>query len=102
MLKKLATVSLTSGLPLIRPLWMLDPNDPSCHSVTDEFSIGDEIIVAPVLYFGAREREIYLPAGVWKDGIDYSLRKGSRWIHDYRVEEDQVAYFEKMPDDTRL
>nr|AIA83474.1 CAZy families GH31 protein [uncultured bacterium] len=34
--------------------------------------------------------------------MDGSLRKGNRWIHDYRVEEDQVAFFEKMPDDTKF
>lgn len=101
-LKKYARVSLNLGLPIIRPLWMLDHNDPSCHTVMDEFSIGEDIIVAPVLNYGAREREVYLPAGVWKDGIDGSLRKGSRWIHNYAVGEDQVAFFEKMPDDTRF
>ncbi|XP_019763989.1 myogenesis-regulating glycosidase isoform X2 [Dendroctonus ponderosae] len=101
-LKKYARVSLNLGLPIIRPLWMLDPNDSSCHTVADEFSIGEDIIVAPILYSRSREREVYLPAGVWKDGIDGSLRKGSRWIHDYRVEEGKVAYFEKMPDDTRF
>lgn len=81
---------------------MLDSNDPSCHMVTDQFSVGNELIVAPVLHSGMRQREVYLPTGVWKDGIDGSLRKGSRWIHDYRVEEDQIAYFKKMPLDTRL
>ncbi|XP_076259597.1 myogenesis-regulating glycosidase isoform X2 [Rhynchophorus ferrugineus] len=101
-LKKYAKVSLNLGLPIIRPLWMLDPSDPSCHTVMDEFSIGEDIIVAPILQYGVREREVYLPAGVWKDGIDGSLRKGNRWIHDYRVEEDQVAFFEKMPDDTKF
>lgn len=81
---------------------MLDSNDPACHMVIDQFSVGNDLIVAPVLYSGIRQREVYLPAGVWKDGIDGSLRKGSRWIHDYRVEEDEVAYFKKMPLDTRL
>lgn len=102
MLKKFARESLDSGLPLIRPLWMLEPSDSSSHVVNDQFAVGDEIIVAPMLSSGAREREVYLPAGVWKDGIDGSLRKGSRWIHDYRVPEDQVAYFVKMPDNTRF
>ncbi|XP_074028988.1 myogenesis-regulating glycosidase isoform X2 [Leptinotarsa decemlineata] len=101
-LKKFARVSLNLGLPIIRPLWMLDAEDPNCHLAVDEFSIGDEIIVAPVLSSGFREREVYLPAGVWKDGIDGSLRKGSRWIHDYHVERNEVAYFERMPDDTRF
>ncbi|CAG9817998.1 unnamed protein product [Phaedon cochleariae] len=101
-LKKFARVSLNIGLPLIRPLWMLDSEDPNCHQVSDEFSIGDDIIVAPIIDSGRRQREVYLPAGVWKDGIDGGLRKGSRWIHDYRVEEHQVAYFERMPDNTRF
>ncbi|XP_044756321.1 myogenesis-regulating glycosidase isoform X2 [Coccinella septempunctata] len=102
LLKKYARIALDTGLPMVRPLWMMDPNDTSCHSVVDEFSIGDDLIVAPVLYSGSKQREVYLPAGVWKDGIDGSFRKGSRWIHNYKVEEDQIAYFEKMPDNTRL
>ncbi|XP_011872038.1 PREDICTED: uncharacterized protein LOC105564344 isoform X2 [Vollenhovia emeryi] len=102
LLKKYANETLDTGLPIIRPLWMLDPADPACHVVVDEFSVGEELIVAPVLYSGSRQREVYLPAGVWRDGIDGSLRKGSRWIHNYRVAEDKVAYFVKMPDNTRF
>ncbi|XP_076231936.1 uncharacterized protein LOC143177703 isoform X2 [Calliopsis andreniformis] len=102
LLKKYAEETLQNGLPIIRPLWMLDPGDPACHVVVDEFSVGEELIVAPVLYSGSRQREVYLPAGVWRDGIDGSLRKGSRWIHNYRVAEDKVAYFVKMPDNTRF
>lgn len=45
---------------------------------------------------------VYLPQGVWKDGIDGSLRKGSRWMHGYRVPKDKIAYFRKMPDNTRF
>ncbi|XP_065157579.1 myogenesis-regulating glycosidase isoform X2 [Atheta coriaria] len=97
-----AKVALDSGMPLIRPLWMLEPNDQACHIVNDEFAIGEDLIVAPMLYSKGRQREVYLPAGVWKDGIDGSLRKGSRWIHDYRIEEDKIAYFERKPDDTRF
>ncbi|CAH1099618.1 unnamed protein product [Psylliodes chrysocephalus] len=101
-LQRFARVSLNLGLPIIRPLWMLGAEDPACHLAVDEFSIGDDIIVAPILHKGSRKREIYLPAGVWRDGIDHTLRKGSRWIHEYKVEEQDVAYFERMPDDTRF
>lgn len=90
------------GTPLVRPLWMLDNNDPACHTVADEFTIGDELLVAPILYQGITEREIYLPAGVWKDGLNGDMRKGSRWVHDYRAEVDQVPFFIKMPDNTRF
>ncbi|KAJ8688564.1 hypothetical protein QAD02_024359 [Eretmocerus hayati] len=102
LLKKYANITLDTGLPIIRPLWMLDPIDSACHLVVDEFSVGEELIVAPILHSGSRQREVYLPAGVWKDGIDKSLRKGSRWIHNYRVAQNEIAYFVKMPDDMRF
>lgn len=102
LLKKSAREALDFGIPLIRPLWMLDPSDSACHMVVDEFSVGDEIIVAPILRPSTHEREVYLPAGVWKDGIDGSLRKGSRWIHSYKVSLDKIAYFTKLPDNTRF
>lgn len=62
-LRKYAKLSLNVGLPIIRPLWMIDPHDPSCQTVVDEFAVGEDIIVAPILYPGARTREVYLPAG---------------------------------------
>ncbi|XP_054285372.1 myogenesis-regulating glycosidase isoform X2 [Macrosteles quadrilineatus] len=102
LLKKYAQEALDSGTPLVRPLWMLDPSDSACHLVKDEFSVGEELIVAPILRPNTHEREVYLPAGVWKDGIDGSLRKGSRWIHSYKVPLEKIAYFLKMPDNTRF
>lgn len=101
-LKKYLSDAMNEGVPLIRPLWMIDSQDPACLAVNDEFSVGEELIVAPILRKGESKREVYLPYGVWKDGVDGSLRKGHRWIHNYRVPEDKVAYFVKMPDNTRF
>lgn len=101
-LKKYLSDAMNEGVPLVRPLWMLDSQDPACLSVNDEFSVGEELIVAPILHKGESKREVYLPYGVWKDGVDGSMRKGHRWIHNYRVPEDKVAYFVKMPDNTRF
>ncbi|XP_053670706.1 myogenesis-regulating glycosidase [Anopheles nili] len=102
LLERFSSIAMDEGLPIIRPLWMLDPTDVNCFSIKDEFSIGDGMIVAPVLEKGETIREVYLPQGVWKDGIDESLRKGSRWIHNYNVPQNKVAYFVKMPDNTRF
>lgn len=41
--------AMSEGLPLVRPLWMLDPSDAACLEVFDEFSIGEQVIVAPIL-----------------------------------------------------
>lgn len=102
LLEKYIEDALEFGIPIIRPLWLLDPSDPTCHLVVDEFSVGEELIVAPIILPRTYEREVYLPAGVWKDGIDGSLRKGSRWLHNYAVPEDKIAHFIKLPDDTRF
>uniref|UniRef100_A0A182Q2S0 Glycoside hydrolase family 31 N-terminal domain-containing protein n=1 Tax=Anopheles farauti TaxID=69004 RepID=A0A182Q2S0_9DIPT len=102
LLERFSSIAMDEGLPIIRPLWMLDSTDVNCFSINDEFAIGDGMIVAPVLHRGETVREVYLPQGVWKDGIDESLRKGSRWIHNYHVPPNKVAYFIKMPDNTRF
>lgn len=54
---KYSQEALDQGLALIRPLWMLEPHDPACHTVDDEFSVGEELIVAPVLEKGVTLRE---------------------------------------------
>ncbi|XP_055540065.1 myogenesis-regulating glycosidase isoform X2 [Wyeomyia smithii] len=102
MLEQYSREAMDEGLPIIRPLWMMDSTDVNCLYIDDEFAIGDGMIVAPILYRADISREVYLPQGVWKDGIDGSLRKGNRWIHNYHVPRDKVAYFVKMPDNTRF
>lgn len=46
----------------VRPLVLEDPS-PAARSVDDEWLLGDDLLVAPVLEEGARERDVYLPAG---------------------------------------
>ena len=78
---------------MIRPLWMIDPQDANCLKAWDEFSIGVDIIVAPILQNNVTERDIYLPKGRWKDELDGSTTKGERWVHHYRVKHNQIAFF---------
>lgn len=44
--------------------------------------------------------QVYLPSGVWRDGGG-NMRKGNRWLHNLKVDEDEIAYFERMPDDIK-
>ncbi|HVU65470.1 MAG TPA: glycoside hydrolase family 31 protein, partial [Ktedonobacteraceae bacterium] len=56
------------GLPPMRPLFFDFPGDPACAGVDDQFLLGPDLLVAPVLHEGARSREVYLPAGAsWTD-----------------------------------
>lgn len=57
----------TTGLPLMRPLWLAYHEDKQALICDDEYLFGDSFLVAPVLQAGAGERTVYLPAGHWWD-----------------------------------
>lgn len=63
------------GVPPMRPLFFDFPEDSEAWDIDDEFMFGPDILVAPVLYEGARCRKVYLPKGAkWKEvstGIVY-------------------------------
>lgn len=52
------------GFPLWHPLPFQFPDDPECVNHVDEFMLGDEMLVAPILTPGG-SRSVYLPQGVW-------------------------------------
>ncbi len=56
------------GTPPMRPLFFDFPEDEMSWAVDDQFMFGPDLLVAPVLYEGARSRDVYLPAGTaWTD-----------------------------------
>jgi hypothetical protein len=52
------------GFPLWHPLPFQFPDDPECARHADEFMLGDEMLVAPIVEPGNR-RSLYLPQGIW-------------------------------------
>ncbi len=56
-----------TGLPLMRALWIAWPNDAKAVTIADEYLWGDHVLVAPLLEAGAKQRRVYLPAGMWWD-----------------------------------
>ncbi|XP_033107539.1 myogenesis-regulating glycosidase-like [Anneissia japonica] len=96
---ELAKETLTTGHPIIRPLWWIAPKDPNCHQLDSEFLIGDSFLVAPILEFKARDRDIYLPAGLWKDTSTTNKYPGGKWIEHFSVPLDHVATFEKISEE---
>ncbi|MFV0388617.1 MAG: TIM-barrel domain-containing protein [Pyrinomonadaceae bacterium] len=56
------------GTPVMRPLWFDYPEDTGSYLINDEFLLGSDILVAPVMKPGDQARGIYLPKGtVWYD-----------------------------------
>lgn len=58
------------GWPLMRALLLEYPNDPETFYVNDQFLLGKELLVAPVVKKGATSRRVYLPEGEWIDFND--------------------------------
>lgn len=70
----------TSGLPVIRPLFLDFQDDDQTCEINDEFMAGDEILVAPVVQQGQKTRSIYLPDGDWYDFWTSERIRGKRYI----------------------
>ncbi|WP_026911539.1 glycoside hydrolase family 31 protein [Patulibacter minatonensis] len=60
-----ARTAARTGLPIVRPLSLLDPSDDALWGVPDAFAYGPSLVVAPVVDEGVRERTVPLPRGRW-------------------------------------
>ncbi len=58
---------VTTGMPIMRALWLHYPNDPTAVARGDEYLFGKNLLVAPVVEKGATTRQVYLPHGGWYD-----------------------------------
>ncbi len=65
LLVTLAHEAATTGAPLMRPLAWLAPADAASVACDDQFLLGDDLLIAPVLTAGATERVVVLPPGTW-------------------------------------
>jgi myogenesis-regulating glycosidase len=92
-LLSLADEAAHTLMPICRPLWMLAPGDQQTYEVQDQFALGNDVIVAPVVHRGARRRDIYLTAGAWRDMHDGAFVEGGRWLHDVPTPLDKLPVF---------
>ncbi len=72
--------SATTGMPIMRALWLHYPEDPKAVACGDQFMWGKNILVAPVVEKGAASRRVYLPAGDWYDFWTQKRIEGGREI----------------------
>ncbi|XP_045450334.1 myogenesis-regulating glycosidase-like [Melitaea cinxia] len=85
--------SVDTGAPVNPPIWWIDPTDSDALAVWDEFLLGERVLAAPVLEAGAVSRDVYLPRGLWRDGVTGDLLAGPTWLRDYPAPLDVLPYF---------
>ncbi|XP_052794425.1 myogenesis-regulating glycosidase-like [Mya arenaria] len=84
---------IESGMPLLRPLWWVNPSDLVSFKIDSEFLLGNKTLVAPVLCHGERARDIYLPSGTWRYNQTGHLYTGQQWLHNFEVPLSNIAVF---------
>ena len=70
-----------TGVPALRPLFLEFPSDARTWDQDDQFMFGSDLIVAPVLRPGDRERGVFLPQGTWYELATGRAHTGDRWIN---------------------
>src|SRR5262245_37363149 len=68
-----------TGAPVQRPLVFEHQDDPIARDVDDEYLLGPDLLVAPVVAAGATARQVYLPAGEWFDWHTGERTEGGRY-----------------------
>ena len=64
-LEALASDAAKTSMPLVRHLMIEFPEDVDSRAINDQFMLGSELLVAPIVAEDATTREVYLPPGVW-------------------------------------
>jgi len=80
---QLAQAAPKTGQPILRPLWYNEPADKEAAAITDQFMVGADVVVAPVMVKDAVTRDLYLPAGRWRDWNTGQVQEGGRWLKGY-------------------
>jgi alpha-glucosidase len=66
-----------TGMPITRPLWLAYPGMPGAHQADQEYLLGPNVFVAPVVAEGVTTRRVVFPPGCWRDPVTGKRHQGS-------------------------
>lgn len=87
-------ISHKEGLPIFRPMIMEYEKDMNLLNMREQFMLGENMIVAPVLYEGERSKTLYLPKGSWFNYFTREKLQGGKW-YKLPCELDEILVFVK-------
>ncbi len=68
-----------TGIPPTRPLWLAYPRDRRAWGQDQEWLLGSDLLVAPVVVPGATSRRVYFPEGCWQAPTSRRTYRGPRF-----------------------
>ena len=84
------------GTPLMRPLCYDFPDDEHVWQIEDAYMFGPDILVAPILQEGIRERTVYLPSGCnWRNPGGETVEGGRTIVVDAPLDRIPVFFREE-------
>jgi alpha-glucosidase (family GH31 glycosyl hydrolase) len=71
-----------TGMPIVRPLFLVDPKSPQAWTNWWTYQYGGDILVSPLWEKGKRTQQVYLPSGhMWRDAWNLGrVYQGGRTI----------------------
>jgi alpha-D-xyloside xylohydrolase len=67
------------GVPMMRPMLLEFPNDPTCWYLDRQYMLGPDLLVAPVFSADGLV-EFYLPKGKWRNYFTNEIIEGGSWL----------------------
>ena len=69
-------IASKTGHPVMRPMVFEFPSDGNTHELTEQFMLGGDLLIAPVLEKDKREKRVYFLAGKWVNWHDLHEYEG--------------------------
>ncbi|MDY0288128.1 MAG: glycoside hydrolase family 31 protein [Sphaerochaeta sp.] len=68
-----------TGRPMVAPMLLDYPEDPTVWSIDDQYLFGRDLLVAPIMGDSGL-RDVYLPTGTWVDLYSGRMFTGGAWL----------------------
>ena len=93
LIMRLAREAAKTGEPIMKGMEYVFPNQ-GFTEVKDQFMLGDQILVAPMLEKGKAQRSVKLPGGEWKGDDGKMYKGGSSYTIDVPL--NRLPYFQMV------
>lgn len=86
-----------TGAPVMRPLVWHYPDDANTLNLNDQFMLGPDILIAPILAPGLSARAVYLPKGTWYRWRPATSQRSAQEAHPGPAQIVAEAPLDEMP-----
>ncbi|XP_053655548.1 myogenesis-regulating glycosidase isoform X3 [Cherax quadricarinatus] len=96
LLQHLAEEATTSVAPIARPTWWLCPDLESCLTADQQFLLGDDLLVVPVVEDGATTLKAVVPPGSWLQAGTDQVIEGPVTLSLDDITLESIVYFTRQ------